>query len=196
MVTQQSIVLRVLLDSEKKEDIYRDIKISNAASFQNLGDAILNAFGFTGHEASSFVRVTRSWEPMANEDYDSMSDSDLPTMEIQQEMFVDDPKSPHMGNTLLNQVFNKVGSNILFTYDLLKNWRFLIVATEIVDEKQAQPEVILIHGEAPAEESKEIDFNFDNMAKNERSMASNDFDDDDDDEFADGWMDEYETDDY
>jgi hypothetical protein len=195
MVTQ-SLVLRVLLDSEKKEDIYRDIKISPTSSFQNLSDAILQAFAFTGNEAASFVRVTRDWEPMANEDYDSMSDSDLPTMEIQQEMFVDSADSPHMGNTLLHQVLRKVGSNILYTYDLLKNWRFLLVVTEILEEETAQPEVVLIHGEAPSEESKEIDFNFDNMAKNERSTAHNAFDDDEDDEFADGWMDEYETDDY
>lgn len=192
MVTQ-SLVLRVLLDSEKKEDIYRDIKISPTASFQNLADAILKAFDFDGNEAASFVRVTRDWEPMANEDYDSMSDSDLPTMEIQQEMFVDDADSPHMGNTQLHQVLSKVGSNILFTYDLLKNWRFLLVVTEILDEESSAPVVIFEHGVAPKEDSKEIDFNFDNMAKNERSMA---FDEDEDDEFADGWMDEYETDDY
>ena len=189
----QSLVLRVLLDSEKKEDIYRDIKISPSASFQNLADAILKAFAFDGNEAASFVRVTRDWEPMANEDYDSMSDSDLPTMEIQQEMFVDDADSPHMGNTQLHQVLSKVGSNILFTYDLLKNWRFLLVVTEILDEESSAPVVIFEHGVAPQEDSKEIDFNFDNMAKNERSMA---FDEDEDDEFADGWMDEYETDDY
>lgn len=189
----QSLVLRVLLDSEKKEDIYRDIKISPTASFQNLADAILKAFAFDGNEAASFVRVTRDWEPMANEDYDSMSDSDLPTMEIQQEMFVDDADSPHMGNTQLHQVLSKVGSNILFTYDLLKNWRFLLVVTEILDEESSAPVVIFEHGVAPKEDSKEIDFNFDNMAKNERSMA---FDEDEDDEFADGWMDEYETDDY
>lgn len=195
MVTQQSIVLRVLLDSEKKEDIYRDIKISVNATFQLLSESILAAFGFEGKEAASFVRVTRDWEPMVNEGYDSMSDTDLPTLEIQQVMFVDDPKSPHMDNTLLSQVFTKTGSNILYTYDLLKNWRFLLVATEVLDVDQPSPEVILIHGEAPNEASKEIDFNFDNMARNEGSSSSNDFDDDDD-EFADGWMDEYETDDY
>lgn len=192
MVTQ-SLVLRVLLDSEKKEDIYRDIKISPKASFQNLADAILSAFAFEGKEASSFVRVTRDWEPMANEAYDAMSDSDLPTMEIQQEMFVDDANNPHMGNTHLHQVLSKVGSNILFTYDLLKNWRFLLVVTEILEEETAVAQVTFTHGDAPSEASKEIDFNFDNMAKNERSMA---FDEDEDDEFADGWMDEYETDDY
>lgn len=195
-MANQSIIIRVLLDSESKEDVYRDIKIGASASLQQLSDGILKAFNFSGEEAASFIRVTKKWDVIVNEDYDSMSDTDLPTLEIQQEMFVDDPKSPHMGNTKVSEIFKTIGSNILYTYDLLKNWRFLLVANEILNEKTDTPQVVLINGDAPAEESKEIDFNFDNLAKNERG-ATRDFDDDeDDDEFQDGWMDEYETDDY
>lgn len=190
----QSYVIRALLDSKDKENIYRDIQIDSNATCEALSKAILSAFNFSGDEAASFLRVDKNWEPLVNEDYEAGSLNDLPTLEIKEAMYVDDEDETHMGNTKISSIFKAIDDNLLYTYDLLKNWRFLLVLVMISEEKTSKAKVVLSQGIAPKEDSKEIDFDFDNLAKNERG---NQFDDEeDDDEFADGWMDEYETDDY
>lgn len=58
---------RVLLDSDKNEEIFRDILIADSDNFESLYNAIMKAFKFKGDQMASFtspttngIRVTRS----------------------------------------------------------------------------------------------------------------------------------------
>ena len=45
---------RVLLDSDKNEEVFRDIVIANDAHFETFYHAIMEAFNFKGDQMASF----------------------------------------------------------------------------------------------------------------------------------------------
>ena len=53
---------RVLLDSEKKEEIFRDILISDTDNFESLYHAILKSFNFKGDQMASFYVSNDDWD--------------------------------------------------------------------------------------------------------------------------------------
>ena len=53
---------RVLLDSKDKNEVFRDILISDKADFESFYKAILDAYGFSSDQMASFYMSNDSWE--------------------------------------------------------------------------------------------------------------------------------------
>jgi hypothetical protein len=57
-----ALKFRVLLDSEKNQEVFRDILIDEKSNFEELFRAITNAFNFEGNEMASFYMSTDEWD--------------------------------------------------------------------------------------------------------------------------------------
>ena len=55
--------IRVILDNDTKEDIFRDLEIIKDSSLKDLHELILSAFKFSGEEMSSFLAVDNVVKP-------------------------------------------------------------------------------------------------------------------------------------
>ena len=53
---------RVLLDSEKNEEIFRDILIGENENFESFFQEILNSYGFKGDQMASFYVSNENWD--------------------------------------------------------------------------------------------------------------------------------------
>ena len=53
---------RVLLDSKDKNEVFRDILISDKADFELFYKAILDAYGFSSDQMASFYMSNYSWD--------------------------------------------------------------------------------------------------------------------------------------
>ncbi|MFM8243596.1 MAG: hypothetical protein ACKN86_12380, partial [Crocinitomicaceae bacterium] len=53
---------RVLLDTDKNEEIFRDILIRDTDNFESLFQSIVKAFNFKGDQIASFYVSNDSWD--------------------------------------------------------------------------------------------------------------------------------------
>lgn len=141
---------RVILDTE--EDIFRDVDIQNECSFVNLHECIQQSFGFSGREMASFYRSDEFWE----------KGEELPLMD----MGGAEHGAPglSMNDLVLKDHISELHERFLYVYDFLRMWCFYV---ELIEIYEAKPDVIypvmsFELGEAPAEDSKEVDL-FDDL---------------------------------
>jgi len=127
--------LRVILDNE--EDVFRDLAIENTDTLEDLHNAIVNAFGFDGSEMASFYTCDDNWN---QEDEIPLFDTgDVPgEMRIMSEL------------TLEDMLYEKQ-TKIIYVYDFLNMWTFLVELAAI-EERQigaTYPELLFSHGLMP-----------------------------------------------
>ena len=135
---------RIIFDS-KKDDIFRDIEIEATATFEEFHNAITQAFGFGGSEMASFYLSDDEWsqgEEIALFDMSEGMDEVL-----------------LMSNTTLESQFFDDQKRLIYVYDFLSMWTFLI---ELMDTAQHQsganyPSLIYSHGMLP-EDAPEKNF--------------------------------------
>lgn len=147
---------RVILDAE--EDIFRDIAILEDDNMEDLHNAIVNAFGFDGTEIASFYTCDDKW----NQDEEiSLFD----TGEVAGEQKV-------MGDYQINELLGEDRTKIIYVYDFLNMWTFLIelAAIEEIQAGENYPSVLFSHGMMP-----------NSAADKDFSDAEGDFDYDEDD---------------
>ena len=149
---------RVILDAE--EDIFRDIAILEEDTLEDLHNAIFNAFGFDGMEVASFYTCDETWN---QEDEISLFD----TGDVLGEQKI-------MSDYTLSEILDKENTKIIYVYDFINMWTFLVELAAIEDQVigNTYPETIFSHGEIP-DEAMEKNFESDNA-------------DDYNDEFEDG----------
>jgi len=155
---------RVILDNE--EDILRDIAIDENDSLEDLHNVIVNAFGFDGMEAASFYECDDEWA-QSEKEYPLFDTGDVPG-EIET-----------MADVPLSSVLYKERTKIIYVYDFLNMWSFLIELAAIEEPEAGSnyPDLLFSHGIMPATASA-LDFN-----ANEEDIFG-DFDDDyDEDDF-------------
>jgi len=159
---------RAILDAE--EDVFRDIAIKDEDTLEDLHNALVNAFGFDGAEVASFYTCDDNWN---QEDEIPLFD----TGEIAGEQMI-------MADYQLASVLNEDQTKIIYVYDFMNMWTFLVELAAIEEESAGAtyPEVLFSHGVMPAE-APEKDFAAD---ENEMDFEEDGFDDDDFDEFGDG----------
>ena len=157
---------RILLDTDTEEDVFRDIEIRETDSLEDLHNAITQSFGFDGLEMASFYLSNDDWEQ--GEEI-SMFD----VSEGQDSIRL-------MNETSLNDVVHEAQTKLIYIYDFLSMWTFLVELAEIVEEAEGTdyPSLMFVHGQIP-DKAPELAFEADNM-------------DDDFDEFDD----DYDVDDY
>lgn len=136
---------RVILDTE--EDIFRDVDIPNDCSFVNLHECIQQAFGFSGMEMASFYRSGEFWD----------KGDELPLMDMGGAE--EGALGLSMNDLVLKDHIFKVHERFLYVYDFLRMWCFYVEVVEIYepDAKVQYPIMSFELGEAPAEDSKEVD---------------------------------------
>jgi hypothetical protein len=170
-----SYKFRVLLDSEKDEEIFRDIQISDSSNFEELYRAILSSFHFEGKEIGSFF--------MSNDSWDKGHEISLMDMRYGD----DDPDMPSvMSEAVLKEHMEEKDQKIILVYDFLRMWIFLIELLETSEEEIVAPKVALSIGMAPPEDSK--------MVQDDAFFGSEE--DDDFDEFGDEFDEGYDDEDF
>jgi hypothetical protein len=156
---------RVLLDSDKKQEVFRDIIVDANTDFEVFYHAILESFNFVGKEMGSFYVSNNDWDKghelswldMSYDDNDQSQD--LPTV---------------MSKATIKDFIGEPDQKFLLVYDFLRMWIFLIELIGYEEESPTTPQVLISVGEAPLEDSKPIS----------EEAFGGDFDSDDDDDFG------------
>ena len=138
---------RVLLDSKDKNEVFRDILISDKADFESFYRAILDAYAFTSDQMASFYMSNGNWDKGFEISLFDMS-------------FGEDPDQilPGVMNTsVIGDFIQESDQKIILVHDFLRMWIFLIELIEYTEETPEYPKTVMTVGNAPAEESKPIE---------------------------------------
>ena len=128
---------RVILDAE--EDVFRDIELLQESTLEDFHNSIINAFGFDGNEMASFYISDDSWnqgEEISQFDISEGADS-----------------VRLMNETTLDSVVSEDQTKLIYVYDFLSMWTFLIELAEIaeIEEGRDYPNLMFVHGQIPLE---------------------------------------------
>ncbi|HMI06513.1 MAG TPA: hypothetical protein VK528_03125 [Flavobacterium sp.] len=153
---------RVILDTE--DDVFRDIAILEDDTLEDLHNAIVNAFGFDGTEIGSFYTCDNQWN----------QDEEIPLFDTGD--VVGEQKI--MSDYTLAEILDKENTKIIYVYDFLNMWTFLVELAAI-DEVAAgtiYPDMLFAHGIMP---DSAPDKDFSDAAVNEFDYEEDDYDEDD-----------------
>ncbi|MBM3456451.1 MAG: plasmid pRiA4b ORF-3 family protein [Bacteroidetes bacterium] len=137
---------RVLLDTDKNEEIFRDILISDNDNFESLFHCILKSFNFSGKQMASFY--------VSNDSWDKGHEINLMDMSYDDDS-IDAPPSV-MKSAVIKNFLEEPDQKFILIYDFLKMWIFLIELIGFDRTEPESPSVILSVGHPPRENSKEI----------------------------------------
>ena len=128
---------RVVLDNDTKEDIFRDIEIRKTDSLEDLHNVITQSFGFDGSEMASFYLSDDNWNQGEEISLFDMSEggSDIQLM---------NEKS-------IDKTVSESSTKLIYVYDFLNMWTFLVELAEVVQEAQGTdyPNLMYVHGQVP-----------------------------------------------
>ena len=171
---------RVLLDSEKNEEIFRDILIRDTDDFESFYTAIKKSFGFNGQEMASFYVSNDSWDKgheisLVDLSYGDESVDSLPTV---------------MNQAKIKDFLEEPDQKFILVYDFMKMWIFLIELIGFDRSEPETPEMLLAMGIAPLEGSK---FEMNDTLFNGDEVEGFDEDDDDDEDGDDYGFNDFEN---
>lgn len=126
---------RVILDTE--EDVFRDIEIEETATLEQLHNVITQSFGFDGTEMASFYISDEDWNQGEEISLFDMSDGSAPIR--------------LMHETELKDVVHEVSPKLIYIYDFLSMWTFLVELAEIAEYENGReyPNIMFVHGQIP-----------------------------------------------
>lgn len=171
---------RVLLDSEKESEIFRDILIKDSDHFESFYKAIILSFRFTGDQMASFY--------VSNDNWDKGHEISLLDMTYDDDS-VDSPAAV-MKNAVIKDFLEEPDQKFILVYDFLRMWIFLIELIGYEKEGPEIPQVVMSVGMAPPEDSRntadnENLFEGESDVDEEDEFGFNEFDDDfEDDDLA------------
>ena len=130
---------RIILDV--KEDVLRDIEIEETATFEDLHNAITQAFGFLGNEMASFYLSNDEW----------IQGDEMPLEAM-------DPSNESFGEKTLNTIISESQHQLIYVYDFLNLWTFFIELMEVgkVITGTSYPNLIYAEGEVPEEAPEKL----------------------------------------
>ena len=167
---------RAILDAE--DDVFRDVAIDENDTLEDLHNTLFNAFGFDGLEVASFYTCDETW----NQE-EEISLFDTGDVLGEQRIMADYP---------LNELLNKQQTKIIYVYDFINMWTFLVELAAIEEPAAAEtyPTLLFSHGELPeAAPEKEFEADMNSDAYNEE--FEDDLDEDDLDAFGDDSFEDY-----
>ena len=128
---------RVILDNDTDDDVFRDIEINKSNNLEDFHNTINQSFGFEGNEMASFYLSDMEWnqgEEISLFDLGDVGESNR-----------------LMSDVLLDSVINKDNNRLIYVYDFLNLWTFLIELVEIVDPsiEVNYPNLIFSKGQIP-----------------------------------------------
>jgi hypothetical protein len=128
---------RVILDNDTDDDIFRDIEIYKTSSLEEFHKTIINSFSFINNEMASFYISDNEWNQGE---------------EISLFNFGDESKETKlMSSVAINQVINNQNNKLIYIYDFLNMWVFLIELIEVAEEIKGvnYPNIIFSKGKLP-----------------------------------------------
>jgi len=126
---------RVILDAQ--DDVFRDIEILEEDTLEDFHNSIVNAFGFDGNEMAAFYISDDEWNQGE---------------EISQFDLGEDVDSVRLMNeTTLDSVVSKNQRKLIYVYDFLSMWTFLIELADIaeIEDGRDYPNLMYVHGQIP-----------------------------------------------
>jgi hypothetical protein len=177
---------RILLDSEKNEEIFRDILIRDTDNFESLFRAIIDAFKFNGNQMASFY--------VSNDEWDKGHEISLMDMSYDDDS-VDSPPGV-MKEAQIKDFLEEPDQKFILVYDFIKMWIFLVELIGFDKSEPETPELLLSIGNPPLESSKEL-LDDSIFANNEEGIDGLSEEDEDElglNEFDDGYSDDDLTD--
>ncbi|MFN5620122.1 MAG: IS1096 element passenger TnpR family protein [Flavobacteriales bacterium] len=164
---------RVIIDTE--QDVFRDIEIETTATFEKLHEAILDAFDFESGEMASFYMSNESWE----------KGLEIPLMDMAGDAALS------MKSTTLSEMVSKPSDKVLYIYDFMRMWIFYVELMEVKKDKPSTiyPRVALVFGDAPSQDSKEMDLFGSEFSEEEFNEMHGDVKDGDDEDGEDDMFD-------
>ncbi len=170
-----AIKFRVVIDTEKEEDIFRDILIKDELTFENFFHAIMSSFDFEGSQLASFY--------LSNDNWDKGREIGLMDMGFDESEAAGSPEGVAegmplvMGKTLLKDIAKDKGQKMILVYDFLNMWCFLIELIEFSDKEVESAELLMSVGVAPAEEDRQSNIDPDEI---NLDLFDDELDDDED----------------
>ncbi|RKE92372.1 IS1096 element passenger TnpR family protein [Ichthyenterobacterium magnum] len=130
---------RVILDNDTEDDIFRDLEIRETDTLEDLHNIITQSFGFDGLEMASFYLSNDAWEQ--GEEI-SMFDVSEGNNSVRL-----------MNETSINSVVHEAQTKLIYVYDFLNMWTFLVELAEIVEETSSTdyPNLMFVNGQVPTE---------------------------------------------
>jgi hypothetical protein len=157
---------RILLDSDKNEEVFRDVLISDTSDFETFYHAIMKSFDFKGDQMASFY--------VSNEDWDKGHEISLLDMSYDDDS-IDSPASV-MKNAVIKDFLEEPDQRFILVYDFMKMWIFLVELIGYDRNEPESPQMLLAIGNTPKEESREA---LDEELLHESESLSEDEEDDD-----------------
>ena len=141
--------IRVILES--KEDVIRNIEINSDCLLSELHYYLIECFDLNKNELASFYTTNNELE----------INDEIPLISFED-------RSSNMQNTKLEVVLGEHNNNLIYVYDYMKMWRFLIELKskeEDFDFKKCLSKI----GEMP-KEAPEINFSLENQNEDEEGI--------------------------
>ncbi len=158
---------RVILDHDEKDDIFRDIEIRKTDTLEDFHNSVTQSFGFDGTEMASFYISDDEWNQGEEISLFDLSEG-INSVKL-------------MNETVLEDVVDKTRTRLIYIYDFLSMWTFLIELAEIVEEAQGTdyPNLMYVHGQIPNEAPEKVfeieeDVDYNNIDKD---LNIDDYDD-------------------
>ncbi len=126
---------RVILDAQ--DDVFRDIEILEEDTLEDFHNSIVNAFGFDGNEMAAFYISDDEWNQGEEISQFDLGE-DLGSVRL-------------MNETTLDSVVSKNHRKLIYVYDFLSMWTFLIELADIaeIEDGRDYPNLMYVHGQIP-----------------------------------------------
>ncbi len=127
--------IRIILDAQ--DDVFRDVEIESDNTLEELHNAIIQSFGLEGHEMACFYTCDADWN----------QGEEIPLFAMDGE----EANSRLMQDIPLEAVLTGVNSNMIYIYDFLSMWMFLLELVDIGEREHGQtyPNVRFSFGTLP-----------------------------------------------
>jgi Plasmid pRiA4b ORF-3-like protein len=128
---------RVIFDNDTEDDIFRDIEIRKTDTLEDLHNTITQSFGFDGTEMASFYVSDDQWNQGEEISLFDMSEG-MNSVRL-------------MNETSLDDIVDDTRTKLIYVYDFLSMWTFLVELAEIVEETDSvdYPNLMFVHGQIP-----------------------------------------------
>ena len=125
--------IRVILDV--KEDVIRDIVVSNSSDLEQLHFLIAKSMGFNGQEMASFYKTDNDWN----------QGEEIPLFDMSE-----NGDELSMKTCIVSDTIPNVGDKLIYVYDFFNLWTFFVEVLKVNEDKASCTNPIAFaFGDAP-----------------------------------------------
>ncbi len=125
--------IRVILDV--KEDVIRDIVVSNSSDLEQLHFLIAKSMGFNGQEMASFYKTDNDWN----------QGEEIPLFDMSE-----NGDELSMKTCIVSDTIPNVGDKLIYVYDFFNLWTFFVEVLKVNEDKVSCTKPIAFSfGDAP-----------------------------------------------